>query len=283
MIAVLKGAVKTLLANPKNALYALFAIGCLVGYTFLQAQKTGVYDFILTLGACLQTLAFALLVVETAGSATEGLSEKSLWAFCIAHIARISTTIWGEGYTPEDNTSDIKLYQTVEVIGVLLCIFQLLKLTTLRSTQDVGQDKDRWTVLLGMCGLSVVLAYFTKSSGHNDYWADLDWMFSVWLESFAFLPQVQLMMQNAGRVDETAAHFAGLSMCAASAFGIFWFKHIKENGDLNAEYANGMATFTKGISAACIVRVALCAGYLYLFGKAYSSPTKNDPFAEEML
>ena len=35
--------------------------------------------------------------VFTSGSQVgEGLSEKALWAFFIAHVTRLSTTFWGE-------------------------------------------------------------------------------------------------------------------------------------------------------------------------------------------
>merc|ERR1740139_1970560 len=143
---------KALMESPKQLLYALFAIGCVAVWKTLQARATGQYDYILTLSACLQSLAFALLVVETRGSALEGLSEKSLWAFCIAHVTRLSTTVWGEGYVPEDTTGDCYLYQGAELIGVLLVAFQLLKLTTLRASHDVGQAAENWGTVFGMCG-----------------------------------------------------------------------------------------------------------------------------------
>merc|ERR1712039_721519 len=50
--------------------------------------------------------------------------------------------------------------------------------------------------------------------GHNDWFADLSWMFSVWLEAFALLPQVWLLTK-ASQVDETAVHFASLTLGAS--------------------------------------------------------------------
>jgi hypothetical protein len=98
--------------HPRAAvLYGSVAVGCLIVYKTLQAKATGQYDYLLTLAAAFQTLAFGLLVSDTKSSVGEGLSEKTLWALFTAHVTRLSTTFWGEGYVPEDNTSDVFLYQ----------------------------------------------------------------------------------------------------------------------------------------------------------------------------
>ena len=54
-----------------------------------------------------------------------------------------------------------------------IVVFQVMRLTAVRSSQDVGQGIERWSQVIGMCGVSALLAYFTKSTGHDDYWADL--------------------------------------------------------------------------------------------------------------
>merc|ERR1711972_498332 len=117
----------------------------------------GKYDYILTLSSGFQTLAFALLVFDSSG-AGEGLSEKTLWAFFVAHVTRLSTTFWGKGYVPEDNTGDVYLYQLLELSGVVLLAFKLLSLNMVRMVHDVGEGADRWTMLLAMAAASAVLA-----------------------------------------------------------------------------------------------------------------------------
>jgi len=249
------------------ALYALFAIGCLAVWKTLEARATGQYDYILTLSAAFQSLAFLLLVFETRSSVAEGLSEKTLWAFFIAHVTRISTTIWGEGYIPEDNTGDVYLYQILEVVGIACCAFQLLKLNAVRTTMDVGQGIERWSMLMGMCATAAVLAYKTKSTGHNDYFADLSWMFSVWLESFALGPQVHLIVMNTRSVvDDSAVHFAGLTLAAALSFAFFWGRNTRDHyEELQKDGEHG---FFYAIVVAGILRVGLCGTYFYLFMKA---------------
>lgn len=101
------------------------------------------------------------------------LSIYDVEAFIIAHVTRISTTVWGEGYIPEDNTGDVYLYQGLELMGVAIVVFQVMRLTAVRSSQDVGQGIERWSQVIAMCAVSAILAYFTKSTGHDDYWADL--------------------------------------------------------------------------------------------------------------
>jgi len=249
------------------ALYAVFFIGCLTIYKTLEARATGQYDYILTLSAALQSLGFLLLVFEAHSNVAEGLSEKTLWAFFIAHITRLSTTFWGEGYVPEDNTGDVYLYQLMELVGVLCCAFQLLKLNAVRTTLDVGQGMERWSMLIGMCVTAAVLAYKTKSTGHNDYFADLSWMFSVWLESFALGPQVHLLCMSARRqVDDSAVHFAGLTLCAALAFAFFWGRNTRDHyEELQKE---GDHSFFYAIVIAGLIRVAFCGTYFFLFMKS---------------
>jgi len=151
-------AVATAQRHPRaTALYMSFFLGCIAFWKLLQF-RTAALDYVLTLSASLQSLAFALLVVEAGGGCAEGLSEKALWAFFIAHVARLSTTMWGPGYTPEDNSSDVYLYQMLELAGVLMLGFYLLKLGSMRSMRDVGQTYERWSVLAGMVGVSFVAA-----------------------------------------------------------------------------------------------------------------------------
>jgi hypothetical protein len=205
-----------------TALYISFALGCVAVWKFLQFRNAAM-DHILTLSASLQSLAFALLVVEAGGGCGEGLSEKGLWAFFIAHVSRLSTTLWGPGYTPEDNTSDVFLYQILELVGVIILGYYLLKLGSMRSMRDVGQGYEKWSVLGGMVGVSLVVAFFTKSTGHNDWFADLSWMFSVWLEALALGPQVMLLCMSS-QVEDGAMHFVAVSLLASLAFGYFWTK-----------------------------------------------------------
>ncbi|CAK9090067.1 unnamed protein product [Durusdinium trenchii] len=118
----------------KDVLYGGFAVICLLVYYKLEAPANAAYDYWLTLAAGLQVMGFAMLAMDTTSSAAEGLSEKSLWAFIIAHVTRISTTVWGEGYIPEDNTGDVFLYQGLEVLGVAIVVFQDCRLCGRRAT-----------------------------------------------------------------------------------------------------------------------------------------------------
>jgi len=273
--------------NPRaTTLYGLFTAGCIVTYKLLEVRATGKYDHVLTLSAGLQALAFAFLTLEARSEVGEGLSEKALWAFFIAHVSRLSTTFWGEAYVPEDSTSDFYLYQLLETAGLGLVGFQMVKLNALRAGKDVGQGLERWSMLGGMVLVAVILAMFTKNTGHNDWLADLMWMFSVWLEAFAFAPQVQLMMSNV-HVDESQFHFCVLSLAAGVTFAVFW-GHIA-----NAEWESTHIDerwFWRGILGAGLVRVSLCAGYVYLFVQASNGGKHRgqgrgdyDSFVEDIL
>jgi len=245
-----------------SALYALFTVSCVLIYRSLQAKETGQYDYVLTLSAGLQALAFAFLVCDTRSQVAEGLSEKSLWAFFIAHVARLSTTFWGEGYVPEDNTADIYLYQCLEVSGVVLLAYKMLNLKTLRTIHDVGQGLERWHTLIGMVAVAMALSFVTKSTGHNDYFADLSWIFSVWLEAFALFPQV-LLLSKTSHLDESAVHFAGVTLMASLSFAAFWWKNAM---DRYTEFMkDGYHGFLFGIVTAGAIRVGLCGYYFYLF------------------
>lgn len=260
---------EALAQKPKAAaLYGCFFVGCLVVYLGLDGRQNGAFDYLLTLSAALQALAFAVLVFDSASNVNEGLSEKTLWAFIIAHVARISTTFWGQGYVPEDNTSDVFLYQTLEVTSVLLLIFHLLKLAATRSQTDVGQGLEKWSLLIGMVVASLVLSSFTKSTGHNDYWADLNWMFSVWLEAMALAPQVWLLL-SVGQIDDSVAHFGGLTLTGSVVFAMFWGRVAR---DRYSEFQkDGEHIFFIGILAAAFIRVGLCSIYVYLFFKTTQS------------
>lgn len=271
--------------NPRaTSLYISFALGCIAFWKLLQF-RTAALDYILTLSASLQSLGFALLVVEAGGGCGEGLSEKALWAFFIAHVTRLSTTMWGPGYTPEDNSSDVYLYQCLELIGVMLLGYYLLKLGSMRSMRDVGQGYERWSVLSTMVGVSVVAAWLTKSTGHNDWFADFSWMFSVWLEALALGPQVMLLCGGQTQVEEGSVHFVWLSLASSLAFGYFWTRSAYDQyADFQKE---GAHVFYWGILACATIRVSLCVTFLYLFkrttGKKDGYRGVDDVFADDMI
>jgi len=268
-----------------TSLYISFFLGCVTFWKLLNF-RTAALDYVLTLSASMQSLAFALLVVEAGGGCGEGLSEKALWAFFIAHVARLSTTMWGPGYTPEDNSSDVYLYQMLELVGVLLLGYYLLKLGSMRSMRDVGQGFEKWSVLSGMVGASVVMAYLTKSTGHNDWFADFSWMFSVWLEALALGPQVLLLCNSLQQVEEGAMHFVALSLCSSLAFGYFWTRSAYDQyADFQKE---GAHVFYWGILACACIRVTLCVSFLYLFmrttrGRKAPHSGVDDVFADDMI
>ena len=74
----------------------------------------------------------------------------------------------------EDNTGDVFLYQGLELLGVLVVTFQagssgmcrdvcrfvkiwllqVMRLSAVRSSQDVGQGIERWSQLIGMRSLA---------------------------------------------------------------------------------------------------------------------------------
>lgn len=259
MLAIMSGDKRT------TALYVGFFVGCGFMYKIWHpTAATGDNDWMLSLSAALQALAFVMLVKESEGSVGEGLSEKTLWALLLAQMTRISTTFWGEGYVPEDNTADVYLYQMLELSAVVLNGYQILRISSLRTIHDSGAE-DRWTALGGMVLASGVLAYVTKSTGHGDYFADLSWMFSVWLEAFALVPQV-MMLTAASIVDSSVAHFAGLTLASSVAWAVCWFQ--SHWGAYERLSANG-SYFWWGIMGTSALRVLLCSVYVYLFIKAH--------------
>ncbi|CAK0880973.1 unnamed protein product [Prorocentrum cordatum] len=248
------------------ALYTCFAVGVLVVYRTLTTKATGEYDYILTLSAALQTLAFGLLDFDTKSNVGEGLSEKTLVAFLLAHMARTSTTFTGEGYIPEDNTADVYLYQLLEVAGVAFLAHKLNKVKAARSMNQIAQGVERWSLVGSMVGLALALGYFTKSTGHNQFWMDWAWMASVWLEAFALFPQVYLLISAAAPyVDDTAVHFAGLTLSASGFFALFWGRAAKDR--YNEFEKTGEHLFFIAIMGAVMVRVTLCSAYFYVFMK----------------
>lgn len=252
--------------NPRTtAVYLVFAIACIVIYRVIEYDdENDAHDHILTLSASLQVLAFALLLAETSQTAVEGLSEQTLWAFTISHIARLSTTLWGPGYVPQDNTSDVYLYQILEFAGAVMLVVYLVKLRATRVMRDVGQTSERWSQLTGMVIVSGGLSIFTKSTGHADYIADLLWMFSVWLESFALGPQVLLLRTT--RIEVGILHFVALTFLASFAFGYFW-GHVAYD-----QWSDNLGHFFFGVLSAVAIRFSLCALFLVTFLRT----TKND-------
>merc|ERR1719198_183216 len=113
----------------------------------------------------------------------------------------------------------------------------------------------------------MVLAWYTKSTGHDDYFADLSWMFSVWLEAFALMPQVKLLCLGGGHaVDTDALHFACTTLLASLTFAAFWGKTCRDKYDQFHQAV--VLRFMYGILTAAGIRVIMCCCYAYLFANS---------------
>merc|ERR1719356_328722 len=97
-----------------------------VAYVLLMISGTTMYHFVaakeissvLTIGAMVQTFAFALLGLQmTCARHARGISARALVLDALALIFRLSSTVWLDGYLPADASGDW-MYQAVDLFSL---------------------------------------------------------------------------------------------------------------------------------------------------------------------
>jgi len=231
-----------------TAMYAAFLTMCTFVYWNLEAPEYAKKDYALTLAAGLHVLAFALLTCNSRSRAGEKLSQRTtLCLFFLAHSTRLSASlIWGH-YTPEDNTANVYLYQLLELSGLLILAYQLRKMIKF----DVG-EREKWDVMMSICIDSLFLAFLTKVSVHESgYNEDFVWMFAFWIETFALVPEILILLKSK-YADKAQLHFVSIASFSGVILGIFLIDWTITDPRLHFLSRNC------GLIFAALVRVCLC-------------------------
>lgn len=232
--------------------FCLFVVWQLFSHTF-----THTLDHLLTFAAALQLVALITLALKTVNwNTVEGISLKMLVIYCASFGLRLSSTLFYPGYLPEDGTSDVWMYQMIELagFGVTAYLIYMCVGPAARTYDAQGDSMPYWYAVFVV---SLVLALLTHSDANNKWLFDVFWMASQYLDGFSIIPQLW-MVSRAGKVERWTSHFIFWTIVGRILLGVFWTM---------LQWSQPFAgwQFSLGMAFANITHFICCADYMYYF------------------
>jgi hypothetical protein len=178
------------------------------------------HDFstILTLGAGLQALGFALLSSHLSKKqALSGISRKTLQMYVLVYVLRLTSTLVKNGYLPVDQSGDW-VYQAGDIISCIIVVQLLHRMK--RANIEQPHDSMRIETMIVPCA---ILGMLIHADLNNSAFFDRIWTISMNLDTLAMAPQLWLMSKVGGEIDSFTSHFVALLFLSKCCSFAFWF------------------------------------------------------------
>ncbi len=187
----------------------------------------GDFSFLMTLGSMLVLFGFGLLVAKALlYRKLSNLSYKTLQAYALVFMARLSSILFYEGYLPYDKSGDW-FYQTVEVTALVLSVGLVVAVHMGVKTSDKDKFDEKLCEKLGVAGKDVgslllvvpvlILAVILHPSLNNNWLTDVAWTFALYLEAVAIFPQLYVIKSTKAEIDPLELNFVCVGLLLLQA------------------------------------------------------------------
>jgi ER lumen protein retaining receptor len=204
------------------AAYMIFLAAAILVYRMIAE---GEFSSVLTLSALFQCLAFSLLGIQVFTSGVKGVSAKSLQLDAMALACRLSSTLWLNGYLPDDVTGDM-LYQVIDVVSLVLVLVLLHYILNVNKASYNADDDElkAWPFAAGALFFAIIF--------HGDLndrpIFDALWMCGLNISAVSVLPQLWMMTHNNTTVQALTSHFvAVMAMSRVLSGSYMWHAHTE--------------------------------------------------------
>lgn len=175
---------------------------------------------ILKLAATFQFLGFGLLGLKVAMTGkVSGISAKKLALDAVWLSCRIgSAYLLGKRLPRKSNNGFVNgadAMSLLVVLGLLLCAFRRQRATSLVQADTFNA----WLLLAIAAGLALVV----RLQMSLRYVDDVLWSFSLYLDAVAMLPQLLMVAQSGGVVDEAMSHHIAAMFVSRLLGSAFWW------------------------------------------------------------
>ena len=241
--------------------WATIIIVILLIFIFVSSKD---FSFFLVLSSLVQTCAFIVIVVKVKNYQTcSGLSANTLICYAILFLARLTSTLFYPGYLPSDSSGSW-LYQLSEICSLLICCLLIyLIYIKYRETSDILLDgKIPFYILVIPC---YILALIFRSSLNDNAFCDINWAFSMYLETFAIFPQILLFVIKKGQIESFTSHYVALCGLSRLFSLIFWWDTYEELESYDLYFGAYVGYFIIGSQ---ILQLIIMADFYYLYFKS---------------
>jgi hypothetical protein len=230
-------------------------------FVFISSKD---FSFFLVLSSIVQTCAFLIILLKVTNyQSTSGLSANTLICYGILLFARLTSTLFFPGYLPSDSSGSW-LYQLSDIISLLICILLVyLIYFKYRETSDIMSDGKIPFYFLVIP--SYILAIMFRSSLNNNAFCDINWAFSMYLETFAIFPQILLFTIKKGQIESFTSHYVALCGLSRLFSLIFWFDTYEELVTYDLYFGKYVGYFIIGSQ---ILQLIIMADYYYIYFKS---------------
>ena len=222
------------------------------------------FSFCLVLSSLIQTCAFLIVLVKVTNYQNcSGLSANTLISYSILLFARLTSTLFYTGYLPSDKSGSW-LYQLSDIASLVLCCSLLyLIYFKYKETSDLMQDSKVPFYYLAIP--AYVLALIVRSSLNRNAFSDINWAFSMYLETFAIFPQILLFTIKKGQIEKFTSHYVALCGLSRLISLIFWWDTYEELKAYDLYFGEYVGYFIIGSQ---ILQLLIMADYYYLYFKS---------------
>lgn len=253
--------------------YALFALAAFFVVTWVT---DGDFSAVLTASVSMQCLGLLQLYIQVwYRKSACGVSLKSMELFTLVFAARLFVTSFKNGYLPVDSTGD-HIHQFADVLSLVL---SALLVYSLRVTHKHTYLRESDTMPSSwILPASIVMAMCVHAHLNHSFFWDTTWFVSLYLETFALLPQLWMMTKIGGEVEGMTAHFVA---CTAASKALAWIVWYVGYGELAVGYMNidGSSEGTTNWGGYAIMfsytaQVVMCADFAYHYVAAVIADRK---------
>ena len=211
-----------------------------------------------------QTCAFTIILVKvTTYQSCSGLSANTLICYAILLFARLTSTLFYPGYLPSDSSGSW-LYQLSDSISLFICgLLIYLIYFKYKETSDLMQDGKLPFYILAIP--AYILALIFRSSLNSNIFCDINWAFSMYLETFAIFPQILLFTIKKGQIESFTSHYVALCGLSRLFSLIFWWDTYEELNTNELYLGKYVGYFIIGSQ---ILQLLIMADYYYLYFKS---------------
>jgi hypothetical protein len=191
----------------------------------------GDFSFLMTFSSIISLFSFLMVASKIENSKScSGVSLRMIDCYLLITGARLCAIVPFEGYLPYDRSGDW-LYQVIET-AIFCVVGSIVFLCRKRYVDTYNSQSDTINHLYLIAPAAILALIFHPSL--NGFWpADVAWVFALYLESFAALPQL-FMFQKEGHVRPWTAHFLAAQALSKLTSFLFWFSSYGELSDRDA-------------------------------------------------
>ena len=247
----------------------------LVIFLFIFNKEIGVLQ---TLSSIAKTLSFVIILLKVINYQNcSGLSINSLLCYFIAFACRkFVVSFWAVRLRTLNIDYINSTFNSISEFASFLIVIFLIYAIYFKYPETSDTNMDNKLPFYYLCIPAFILSIPFKPYVFRNWFADLIWIYSIFLESISIYPQINLFSLKKRQIEYFTTHFLVLQSLS-SIFGIFfWFKSYYKYNDRYSLLLGGFSGHFIMISE--IIKIAIMNYYFYLYFKGLESIKKNKKY-----